>query len=81
MEEQGTTLGGSRLRDEPDTSATARVRDGELLISRGPFAEVTEQIAGIDLIRAADLDEALAIAAEHPTARIGAIEVRPLVAG
>jgi hypothetical protein len=81
VEEQGTTLGGSRLRDEPDTSATVRVRDGELLISRGPYAEVTEQIAGIDLIRAADLDEALAIAAEHPTARIGAIEVRPLVAG
>jgi hypothetical protein len=81
VEDQGTTLGGSRLRDEPDASATARVRDGELLISRGPFAEVTEQIAGIDLIRAADLDEALAIAAAHPTARIGAIEVRPLVAG
>jgi len=79
VEEQGTTLGGSRLRDEPDTSATARVRNGELLISRGPFAEITEQIAGIDVIRANDLDEAIAIAAAHPTSRIGAIEVRPFV--
>jgi hypothetical protein len=77
VEEQGTTLGGARLRDEADASATVRSRRGELLISRGPFAEVTEQIAGIDRIRAADLDEALAIAAAHPTARIGAIEVRP----
>jgi hypothetical protein len=78
VEEQGATLGGDRLRDADDrTAATVRRRDGELLISRGPFAEVAEQIAGIDLIRAADLDEAIAIAAAHPTARIGAIEVRP----
>lgn len=81
VEEQGTTLGGARLKDEADAGATVRSRKGELLISRGPFAEVAEQIAGIDLIRAADLDEAIAIAAAHPTARIGAIEVRPLVAG
>ena len=81
MEDRGTTLGGARLRDEADASATVRSRDGELLISHGPFAEITEQIAGIDLIRAADLDEAIAIAAAHPTARIGAIEVRPFVAG
>ena len=81
MEDRGTTLGGARLSDEADASVTVRRRHGELLISRGPFAEVTEQIAGIDLIRAADLDEAIAIAAAHPTARIGAIEVRPFVAG
>ena len=78
VEEQGSTLGGFRLRDaDAGHSAIARVREGELLITRGPFAEVTEQVAGIDRIRAADLDEAIAIAAAHPTAHIGAIEVRP----
>jgi hypothetical protein len=77
VEEEGVTLGGARLRDEGSTAATVRVRDGEVLVSRGPFAELGEQVAGIDLIRAADLDEALALAAAHPTATIGTIEVRP----
>ena len=78
VERRGTTLGGARLRDADDsTSATARRRDGEVRVTRGPYAEVAGQIAGIDRIRAADLEEALAIAAAHPTARIGAIEVRP----
>ena len=78
VESDGTTLGGARLRDATDTtSAVVRVRDGELLVSRGPFAELTEQVAGIDLIRSSDLDEALAIAAAHPTSWIGAIVVRP----
>lgn len=82
VEAAGTTLGGDRLRDADErTSAVVRRRDGTMLISRGPFAEVAEQIAGIDLIRAADLDEAIGIAAVHPTARIGAIEVRPFPAG
>jgi hypothetical protein len=78
VESDGTTLGGARLRDATDTTgAVVRVRGGELLVSRGPFAELAEQIAGIDLIRSSDLDEALAIAAAHPTSWIGAIVVRP----
>lgn len=78
VEARRATAGGFRLRDADEaTSATVRRRDGELLITRGPFAEVAEQITGIDRIRAADLDEALEIAAGHPTAPIGAIEVRP----
>lgn len=77
VEDEGVTLGGARLRDEAATSATVRVRDGEVLVTRGPFAELGEQVAGIDLVRAADLDEALALAAAHPTTTIGAIEVRP----
>jgi hypothetical protein len=80
VEDEGVTLGGARLRDEADASATVRRRDGEVLITRGPFAELGEQIAGIDLVRATDLDEALALAAAHPTATIGAIEVRPFPA-
>jgi hypothetical protein len=78
IERRRRTLGGHRLRDEPDTSTVLRRRDGELLVTRGPFAELAEQVAGIDLVRAADLDDAIAIAAAHPTARTGAIEIRPL---
>jgi hypothetical protein len=81
VETEGTSLGGARLKDADDTTAaTVRVRSGQTLISHGPFAELAEQIAGIDLIRAADLDEALALAAAHPTSWIGAIEVRPFLA-
>lgn len=77
----GSAVGGARLKDATDaTAASIRVRDGEVLISRGPFAELTEQIAGVDLIRAADLDEAIGLAAAHPTSWIGAIEVRPFPA-
>jgi len=81
VEDSGATLGGARLRDaDPGTAATVRAREEGVLVSRGPFAELAEEIAGIDLIRAADLDEAIAIAAAHPTSRIGAIEVRPFPA-
>ncbi len=72
------TLGGYRLHDAtPRSGGTVRRRGGETLVTRGPFAEVAEQVSGIDLVRAADLDAALELAAAHPTARIGAIEVRP----
>ena len=81
VERRRVTLGGHRLRDEPAASTVIRRRDGELLVTRGPFAELTEQIAGIDRLRVADLDEAIGLAAAHPTARIGTIEVRPFRAG
>ncbi len=78
VEEQGKTLGGNRLKDEPETSVVVRRRDGELLVTQGPFAEIAEQIAGIDLVRVGSRDEAIALAADHPTSRIGAIEVRAI---
>jgi hypothetical protein len=81
VERRRVTHGGYRLRDEPESSAIVRKRDGEVLVTRGPFAELTEQIAGIDRLRVADLDEAIALAATHPTTRIGTIEIRPLAAG
>lgn len=81
VERRRVTLGGHRLRDEPEASTVIRKRDGEVLVTRGPFAELAEQIAGIDLVRVSDLDEAIALAAAHPTSRIGTIEIRPLVAG
>ena len=54
-----------------------RLRDGEVLLTDGPFAETKEQILGFDVIECADLDEALEIAAKHPVAKYGMVEVRP----
>lgn len=72
---RGAWLGGDRLRGPADAT-TVRVREGRTLVTDGPFAEVKEQIAGFDLIEAADMDEAVALAAGHPVTRFGAIEVR-----
>jgi hypothetical protein len=61
-----------------DTAGTLRVREGEVLLTDGPFAETKEQMGGVTLIECADRDEALRVAASHPWARIGMIEVRQL---
>jgi hypothetical protein len=74
---RGVTLHGDRLRSVDDAT-TVQVRDREILVSDGPFAETKEQIAGYDVIDCADLDEAIEIAAKHPTAWMGTIEVRPI---
>ncbi len=73
----GKSLGGEALR--PISAATTvRVREGKVAITDGPFAETKEQLAGFYLIEAADLDEALSIAARIPPARVGSVEVRPV---
>ena len=65
---------------EPSTATTTvRVRNGETLVTDGPFAETKEQLGGYYLIEVDTLDEALAIAARCPGARHGAVEVRPLM--
>jgi hypothetical protein len=61
-----------------DTATTVRVRDGETLLTDGPFVETKEFIGGFDLIDCAGIDEAVTVAAEHPLARFHMIEVRPL---
>jgi hypothetical protein len=76
MDQRGVRLQGNRLQPVSDAT-TVRVRGSEVLIADGPFAETKEQIGGYDLLECADLDEALEVAAKHPVARIGAIEVRP----
>lgn len=60
------------------TAATVRVRDGATSVADGPFAETRESLGGFFLIEAADLDEAVALAARWPSARLGSIEVRPI---
>jgi hypothetical protein len=61
----------------PETATTVRVRDGEVLLVDGPFAETKEVIAGYSVIDCADLDEALEAASRHPVAAYGTLEVRP----
>ena len=61
------------------TATTVRVREGKTLTTDGPFAETREQLGGFYLIEAKDLDEAIAIAAKIPSAKIGSIEVRPIM--
>ena len=62
-----------------DTATTVRVRDGQRLITDGPFAETKEHLMGFYLVDCADLDGALEWAAKIPGAAIGSIEVRPVL--
>mgnify|MGYP003631328164 FL=1 len=73
----GHYLAGQALQPV-ETATTVRVRDGETLISDGPFAETKEQLAGFYLLEAHDLNEALQLASRIPPARLGSIEVRPV---
>ncbi len=73
---RGRRLDGHELAP-PSAATTVRVRNGELLISDGPFAETKELIVGYDLLECADLDEAIEVARTHPMARGGRLELRP----
>jgi hypothetical protein len=73
----GQYLGAARLHPSSETTCV-RMRDGKRLVTDGPFVETREQIGGYFLIEARDRDEAIAIAAKIPGARIGAVEVRPV---
>ena len=73
----GHMIGGDALQPV-HTATTLRVRDGRVSITDGPFAETKEQLAGFYMLEAADLDEALKLAAKIPPARVGSVEVRPV---
>ncbi|HEY2916375.1 MAG TPA: YciI family protein [Candidatus Limnocylindrales bacterium] len=78
LQDRGAMRAGEAL--QPATTATTvRVRDGETVMTDGPFAETKEALGGFYLIDAADLDEALKLAAACPGATYGSIEVRPIV--
>jgi hypothetical protein len=77
LSDEGRYLSASPLH--PPASATCvRVRDGRRVITDGPFAETHEVLGGYYLILAEDRDTAVRVAAKHPGARFGAVEVRPL---
>jgi hypothetical protein len=77
MTGRGIRLDGSPLSYAAE-AAIVRVRDGETLVSDGPYAETKEQVGGYDLIECADLDTAIEVAAAHPLASTATVEVRPL---
>ena len=74
---RGAWLIGDQLAP-PRRARTVRVRDGRRVVTDGPFAETKEAVGGFDLVEASSLEEAIEIAAAHPIAAFGAIEVRPL---
>lgn len=78
MVERGVIRGGGGLRP-PNEATTIRVRDAQVLLTDGPFADTKEQIGGFCIIDCKDLDEAIEIAAKHPAATYGTIEVRPML--
>ena len=75
---RGILAGGGAVRPVRD-STTLRVRDGEVLLSDGPYAETKEQMAGYMVLECANLDEAIEAAARHPSAAVGTFEVRPFL--
>jgi hypothetical protein len=77
MVERGVLRGGGGLRP-PAEGKAVRVRRRQLMLSDGPFAETKEQIGGFCLIEAASLEEAVEVAAQHPAATYGTIEVREI---
>ncbi|HLA09459.1 MAG TPA: YciI family protein [Pyrinomonadaceae bacterium] len=74
----GQYLGASPLHPVA-TATSVRVRDGRRLVTDGPFAETREQLGGFYLVEAKDLDEAIRIAERIPPARVGTIEIRPVM--
>ncbi|MBO1768069.1 YciI family protein [Allobranchiibius sp. GilTou38] len=72
---RGQWVMGERLRP-PSTAKLVRVRDGERIVTDGPFAETKEWLAGFDILDCATLDDAVEAAAAHPMARGGRIELR-----
>jgi len=69
----------ARPLDEPQRAVTVRVRKRKVRRSDGPFSEAKEWVGGFLIIEAADMDDAVAIAAECEIAKYGAIEVRALI--
>jgi hypothetical protein len=61
------------------TATSVRVREEKRMVTDGPFAETREQLGGLFLVEAKDLDEAIDIAARIPGVRWGTVEIRPVV--
>ena len=76
--EQGIEMDGLEL-DDPGKARVVKVRDGETLVSDGPFAETKEQLGGYFLAECKDLDQAIELARRVPVAATGSVEIRPVV--
>jgi hypothetical protein len=78
LTKSGKNKGGAPL-ERSTTATTVRVRNGKTVVTDGPFAETKEQLGGYYIVEAKDLDEAISIAARIPGAKVGSIEVRPIM--
>jgi hypothetical protein len=79
MTERGVRLHGDAIRPAAEGTGVSR-RGGKVITTDGPYAEAKEQMGGYDMIDCRDLDEAIEIAAKHPVAEIGIVEVRAVMA-
>ena len=77
LQARGVWVAGDQLAP-PRRARSVRVRDGKAIVTDGPFTETKEAVGGFDIIECGSLEEAVEIAAGHPVAQIGTIEVRPL---
>src|ERR1051326_3440841 len=78
LKSNGQYLSASPL--QPVSTATSlRIREGKRMVTDGPFAETREQLGGYYLVNAKKLDEAIGIAARVPGARVGTVEIRPVI--
>ena len=78
IRKSGHYLGGEALQPV-QTATTVRIRNGKLSTTDGPFAETKEQLGGFYLIQARDLNDAIQVASKIPSARLGSVEVRPIM--
>ena len=78
IQKNGHWVAGNALQPV-STATTVRVKNGKTLTTDGPFAETREQLGGFYMVEAKDLDQAIGLAAEIPGARVGSIEVRPIL--
>jgi hypothetical protein len=78
IKQSGHYLAGEALQPVL-TATTVRVRNGKVGTTDGPFAETKEQLGGFYMIEARDLNDAIQVAAKIPSAKIGSVEVRPIV--
>jgi hypothetical protein len=78
VKKSGHYLGGEALQPV-QTATTVRIRNGKMSTTDGPFAETKEQLGGFYLINAKDLNDAIQVASKIPSARLGSVEVRPIM--
>jgi hypothetical protein len=78
IRKSGHYLGGNALQPV-QAATTVRVRNGNVSATDGPFAETKEQLGGYYLIEARDLNDAIQVASKIPSARVGSVEVRPIM--
>jgi hypothetical protein len=77
LQERGIWVSGDQLAP-PSHARSIRVREGKAIVTDGPFAETKEAVGGFDIVECSSLEEAVEIAAGHPGAKTGTIEVRPI---